>query len=220
MRFTLLLWERSAALNLTQLAMAALSSEMHIGPNDEQASPSKLFTELAPGGKLTISPVTPGLVDALILAGFVDVSSDASTSVVAFKPSYALGGAPIKLRKRTVPASAPVPAPESSALAGVVFDDPAKRTWAALAAGDAAGAAAPAVVDENALLGNDDFNRPTAPAGDAAGCAPKRKACANCSCGCVIRSFLHAARHRGITPLPHYLFVITQQSKGARRSCA
>lgn len=152
-------------------------SELTLGPSDAPFNPSALFSALSDGGRLTLTPGSPALVDSLVLAGFTDVLQNESGSVTATKPTFSLSGAPIKLRKRDVAAAAPA----AAAVSGVFFVDPAKAAWAALAARDATGADA-SVIDENALLANEDFARP-APADDAAGCAPKRKACANCSCG-------------------------------------
>jgi hypothetical protein len=70
-----------------------------------------------------------------------------------------------------------------STTTGVVFDTPLLvkvEQWVALAKEDDEKAP---VIDENALLQNDGVVVPTVTGGDSGGCATKRKACANCSCG-------------------------------------
>lgn len=182
-------------------------SELSLTQSDAPFSPTAYFSALSAGGRLTLTPGSPALVDALILAGFSDVLLGASGSVTATKPTFSLAGAPIKLRKRDAGAAAAAPAPATD-VSGVFFVDAAKAAWAAVAARDAAGADA-GVIDENALLGNEDFTRPAAAADDAAGCAPKRKACANCSCGCVrvrgvLRSHTRGRRNLTVSPTPQF----------------
>ena len=101
------------------------------------------------------------------------------------------------LRRKRAPDAAAVSAPASS-VGGVVFETPLVTkvaAWAALAATDD-GSDAPTVrmIDEDALLAGDGFLAPVLNENDAAGCAPKRKACANCSCGCVFGGGVRSAR--------------------------
>ena len=131
------------------------------------------FDTLAPGASTILTGFTE---TQLILAGFTDIRADgAGGALAATRPAFAPAGAPLRLRKRADAEA------KTAALEGVTFE-PAladkAAAWAALAArGDAAAAAA---VDEDARLAGEVF---AAPAVDTGGCAPKRKACANCSCG-------------------------------------
>ena len=141
----------------------------------------------------------------LVLAGFVEVcdvgrsggsGEGAAWGVAARKPAWAgSGGAPLRgaaLRGgRAVGTPAPAAAPAAAAGAveqGVVLVGAAPSAAAAAAAWGAAAASGSGaqLVDEDALLAGEDFAEGKAAAGSGeAGCATKRKACANCSCGCV-----------------------------------
>jgi anamorsin len=152
-----------------------------------------LLAALAPGGTLAVTvraadagaplDAARAVVGDLLLTGFRDVTfeaqGDASVLVRAAKaPEGAapLGGARIVRRAAAAGAAAAAAAP--AAPAGVTFvPAPGAAAWAAAASAPAGG-----LIDEGALLDGDDV---TVGAGAAAGggCAPKRKACKNCSCG-------------------------------------
>lgn len=156
-----------------------------------------LFSALAPGSAVdaVYSPASPSapasaevwkaLSAQLVLGGFVDVAEDAASRagaqwrLTAKKPSWASsGGAPLRgaLLRTSKQAAAPTSAPAVEA--GVV-----------LVGGSSATPAGGALVDEDALLAGEDFSEGKASSSSAdGGCATKRKACANCSCGCVLQA--------------------------------
>jgi hypothetical protein len=135
--------------------------------------------------------VSSELPATLLLLGFVDVVAAPGGAITARKPAWAAsGGAPLR---RKLPAVAPEPAAEGK-VDGVILVPgaaaaAAAAAWAALAAG---GGGVDDKIDEDALLAAAPVPAAVASSGDGAGCAaPARKACANCSCGCVL--FAHAA---------------------------
>ena len=88
-------------------------------------------------------------------------------------------------RTRDSSAATSSAATATSTTSGVVFDSPLATKvfeWAALAVKEDDGEVP--IIDEEALLQNDGVIVPTLVGGtEAGGCATKRKACANCSCG-------------------------------------
>lgn len=102
-------------------------------------------------------------------------------SLLSSSDAMSGAAAPLRLRKSTGPQEAAAPA------AGVIFENslsPKVAVWAALAAAE--GGAGGELIDEDALIAGEDLSAPkSSDAQGAAGCAPARKACANCSCGCV-----------------------------------
>ena len=158
---------------------------------------SDLLRLLAPGGTVqcALASEVPQehslqlqqlLCAELVLCGFTSLAeagAGPTWSATAVKPAWAGSrGAPLRGALLRKPTSAPVPA-SGGLEQGVVL------VGAAVAAGAGAGAAwnasGGALVDENALLAGEDFAEGKAAAGGEGGCATKRKACANCSCGCV-----------------------------------
>ena len=137
-------------------------------PESIRASVSSAFASLGSGGVLTVT--YPSSVDAsiltsqLTLCGFTGVTPASSTSVTATKPAWASSGG--SLLKSRGPRAPQASAPEA-VLDRVVLVTPSTQQAA--------------LVDENALLAGEDFSEGKATT--AGGCAPTRKACANCSCG-------------------------------------
>ena len=121
------------------------------------------------GGLMAVAFLpTPGApVDetaaALLMAGFVEAKAKGSAGVVAAAPKWSVGAAvPLKFARKNASNNAPAVAQVT-----LTADD---------------------LVDEDALLLDEDRAPPPAPAEDAAGGAGgcgsnPRKACANCSCG-------------------------------------
>lgn len=134
---------------------------------------SSAFASLGSGGVLTVT--YPSSLDAsiltsqLTLCGFTGVTPASSTSVTATKPAWASSGG--SLLKSRGPRAPQASAPEA-VLDMVVLVTPSTQQAA--------------LVDENALLAGEDFSEGKATT--AGGCAPTRKACANCSCGCVLQA--------------------------------
>ncbi len=156
-----------------------------------RASLASTFSSLPAGGAVEVPPcpVSSELPATLLLLGFVDVVAAPGGAITARKPAWAAsGGAPLR---RKLPAVAPEPAAEGK-VDGVILVPgaaAAAAAWAALAAG---GGGVDDKIDEDALLAAAPVPAAVASSGDGAGCAaPARKACANCSCGCVL--FAHAA---------------------------
>lgn len=128
---------------------------------------------VVPGG------TNPKVVSSVTLAGFSDAKPQEANgvyAVVAHRPSFKAGAAaPVKLRKK---AATP---PSDAAPVSVQFTMVAPQVdkgWSALSA-------EADLIDEDALLDDARAAVPaTAPApSGAAACAPKKRACANCSCG-------------------------------------
>jgi hypothetical protein len=138
---------------------------------------AQLFAALRPGGSLTASgAAAAGLGGAAVLAGFV---ADPSGQPGAFqKPTWSPAAASKLSFKKAAASDAPSSAARASAT-GVASSSVVQVAW-----GAAAAAAEGDLVDENALLDGDEATA-TAPSAGEAGCAPTRKACKNCSCGCV-----------------------------------
>ncbi len=131
---------------------------------------------------------------SLILSGFVEVvdvgpagsPATPTRSLTCRKPAFAgvslRGGAAL----RGGPKVGAAAAAETKTLEEGVTLVPGKQQAGAWAAAAAGGSGA-ALIDENALLAGEDFAEGKASAaGGEGGCATKRKACANCSCGCVL----------------------------------
>lgn len=121
-------------------------------------------------------------------------------SLLSSSDAMSGAAAPLRLRKSTGPQEAAAPA------AGVIFENslsPKIAVWAALAAAE--GGAGGELIDEDALIAGEDLSAPkSSDAQGAAGCAPARKACANCSCGCVsgVSCILASSRLTQYSPLP------------------
>lgn len=127
-----------------------------------------LFTALKPGGSLTVSgDVSPQLNSELILAGFVAATSGAAGAYT--KPEWSAGTATKLNFKKKATAGAPV---QNSSAAAVHI---VSGGWGAAAGTDAD------LVDEDALLDADKLEA-AATSADG-GCATKKRACKNCSCG-------------------------------------
>jgi hypothetical protein len=162
-----------------------------------RASCASAFSTLPAGGTVEVPSCTRSaeLPAILTLLGFIGVDAASSGTITAQKPAWASsGGAPLR-RRLPAPSAAPT---EEGKVEGVVLvpGAAAAAAWAALAAGGGG-----ATVDEEALLRA--APAPASAAGDGdAGCAPTRKACANCSCGCVpLRPPATTAR-QPFTPAP------------------
>jgi hypothetical protein len=152
--------------------MSLTTSELNIpsaGASTEElrALLSASFGSLASGGVLTVtypsSLDVSTLTSHLTLCGFTGVTPASPTSVTATKPAWASSGG--SLLKSRGPRAPQAPAPEA-VLDRVVLVTPSTQAG---------------LVDENALLAGEDFSEGKATT--AGGCAPTRKACANCSCG-------------------------------------
>lgn len=129
-------------------------------------------------------------VSELTLAGFVGAAASAPRTeggvsvveVAVSAPSFKAGAAAKFVPRAKAASAAPsAGAGAPAAPAGIV-------SWGAATSGASASSAAVDLVDEDALLDDDALPVGAAAtsagaAGDAAGCAPKRKACKNCSCG-------------------------------------
>lgn len=152
----------------------SLTSELSILPavgssvEELRATLSSAFGTLASGGVLTVtypsSLDVSTLTSHLTLCGFTGVTSTSPTSVTATKPAWASSGG--SLLKSRGPRAPQAPAAPEAVLGRVVLVTPSTQAG---------------LVDENALLAGEDFSEGKATT--AGGCAPTRKACANCSCG-------------------------------------
>ena len=184
-----------------------------------------LLRLLAPGGTVqcALAPEVPQehslqlqqmLRAELVLCGFTSLAeagAGPAWSATAVKPAWAgSSGAPLRGALLRKPTSAPAPA-SGGLEQGVVLVGAAVAGAGAGAAWSASGGA---LVDENALLAGEDFAEGRAAAGGEGGCATKRKACANCSCGCVFfcpccaqrSAFCHAClarSHHALQPTRH-----------------
>jgi anamorsin len=111
------------------------------------------------------------LSSELTLAGFVGAIASEEAGAVLVKataPTFKAGAA-----AKFVPKPKASAAPATSAFSEKV------TTWSAASAGGADD-----LIDEDSLLEGDSVPAASkAPKSDAGGCGPKRKACANCSCG-------------------------------------
>ena len=121
---------------------------------------------LSSGGLLSVElspPLSERIVAELTLTGFVNINVQTPMNITAMKPSWSSSGG-VSLKSR---ASREVARVASSVddISQVILMNPASSS----------------LVDENSLLNGEDFSEGKSNGGN--GCLPKRKACANCSCG-------------------------------------
>ena len=134
-------------------------------------------------------------------------------SLLSSSDAMSGAAAPLRLRKSAGPQEAAAPA------SGVIFENslpPNIAVWAALAAGE--GGAGGELIDEDALIAGEDLSAPkSSDGGGAAGCAPARKACANCSCGCVERAPFILATFLASSHLTHSQHPVSRPTVGRNK---
>lgn len=129
---------------------------------------SKVLNFLSPGGQLIVfgvpedTSVVQSLISTLRLSGFVDVISPRTNIVSGSKPTFAAGSS-MKLQS----------APKKWTL----DTDPKKWTL------DTGSNEDDEMIDEDALLDEEDRKKPSSESLRVCSTTGKRKACANCSCG-------------------------------------
>ena len=161
------------------VALPALRTRLALG------APLRVLLSLGPAAAASgASAAAATALPELTLAGFAGARAGSAASLpgggVALRldaeaPAWAAGAT----AKYVPRARQPAPAAPSAANTGV-----AVTAWSAALAAAASGGGGE-LVDEDSLLDGDalaDAPR-RIPLADAGGCAPKRKACANCTCG-------------------------------------